>query len=187
VVVLAALDSSMLVFVPFGIDTVVVYMAARAQHAFWLYPVLATAGSLAGAGVTFWIGGRVGEAGLTRLVSEPRLERLRQRVRDKGAIAMALAALIPPPFPLTAFILTCGALAVNPWLLFVGMGLARLVRFGAEGGLAHLYGRGVLRFLRSDTVRLVIAGFVVVAIIGTVVSGVVLWKHTKGEAPGAAA
>src|SRR3954471_10185817 len=116
---LGALDSSMLFFLPLGIDTVVIYLAARNRDLFWVYPLLATTGSLAGAAVTFWIGVKGGEHGLERLVSGKRLERMRCKVRDSGAIALAVPALMPPPFPLTPFILTCGALAGNRWGVFV--------------------------------------------------------------------
>src|SRR5678809_1283188 len=101
---LGALDSSMLFFLPFGIDTVVVYLAARNHDLFWAYPLLATAGSMTGAGVTYWIGMKAGEHGLDRFVPGKRLERLRCKVKDSGAIALALPALMPPPFPLTPFI-----------------------------------------------------------------------------------
>ena len=94
---------------------------------------------------------------------------------------------MPPPFPLTPFILTCGALAVNPWRFFVTMGVVRLIRFGAEAVLAHIYGRGVLRFLQSDTFQWIITAFVVIAVLGTIASGVVLWKQTKREVSRAAA
>lgn len=176
----------MLFFLPFGVDTVVIFMAARSEQFFWLYPILATAGSLMGAAVTFWVGHKVGDAGLSRLVSERRLERLQRRVRDSGAVALAVPALMPPPFPLTPFILTCGALAVDPWRFFMTLGVVRLFRFGVEAGLARLYGRGILRVLQSDTFQLVITVFVVIAVIGTVASGVVLWRQTKRELPRAA-
>jgi membrane protein YqaA with SNARE-associated domain len=175
---LAALDTSMLFFLPFGIDAVVIYLAARNEELFWLYPLLATAGSLTGAGVTFWIGKKVGEVGLERLVPERRLERLRCRLRDSGAVAMAVPALLPPPFPLTPFILTCGALDVNRWRFFATFGAVRLVRFGAEATLAMLYGRSVLRVLQSDGFQFVVIGFVVAAVIGTLASAVVLWRQT---------
>ena len=58
--VLAALDSSMLFFLPFGIDTVVIYLSARDETFFWIYPLLASAGSVLGAAVTYWIGHKVG-------------------------------------------------------------------------------------------------------------------------------
>lgn len=179
---MGVLDSSMLFFLPFGIDALVIYLAARDEKLFWLYPLLATAGSVAGAAVTFWIGRKLGEAGLERIVPHDRLERLRDRVRDSGAVAMAVPALLPPPFPLTPFILTCGALDVSKWHFFGTFGSVRLLRFGAEAVLALLYGAGILRVLQSDSFQKVIVGFIVVAVSGTIVSGVMLWRSTHQAA-----
>jgi membrane protein YqaA with SNARE-associated domain len=175
---MAALDTSMLFFLPFGIDALVIFMAARNPTLFWLYPLLATAGSLAGAALTFWIGRKAGEVGVERLVPGKRLERLKRRVNESGAIAMALPALLPPPFPLTPFILTCGALDVNRLRFFATFGAVRLVRFGAEAALARVYGRRVLAVLLSGTFQTIVAVFVVVALAGTIASAVLLWRST---------
>ncbi len=175
---MAALDTSMLFFLPFGIDALVIFLAARNQALFWIYPLLACAGSLAGAAVTFWIGRKVGEVGIERLVPGKRLERLKCKVNESGAIAMAIPALLPPPFPLTPFILTCGALDVNRVRFFVTFGLVRLIRFGAEAVLARLYGRRVLAILQSDTFQLIVAAFIVVALVGTAASAILLWRST---------
>lgn len=183
---LAGLDSSLVFFMPFGIDALVIYLAARDESLFWLYPLIATAGSLTGAALTFWFGGKAGEIGLERLVSPRRLERFRARVRNRGAVALALPALLPPPFPLTVFTLTCGALAVNRALFFSTFAAVRLVRFGSEAILARLYGRGVLRVLESDDFQIVIAGFIAIALVGTIVSAVFLWRHTHPRAVPAA-
>lgn len=180
---MAALDTTLLLFLPFGIDALVVYLAARDRDLFWLYPLLATAGSLAGAAITYSIGRAIGDVGLKRIVPERRLARLQNRVRDSGAIALALPALLPPPFPLTPFILTCGALAVNPWRFFGTFAAVRLLRFGGEGVLARVYGRGVLRVLESDQFQVVVIVFAVIAVIGTIVSGVVLWKNSRPQRP----
>jgi len=87
----------MLFFMPFGIDALVIYLAARDESIFWLYPLLAAAGSVTGAAVTYWIGRKVGEVGLDRLVPERRLNRLKYRVNESGAIAIAVPALPPMP------------------------------------------------------------------------------------------
>jgi membrane protein YqaA with SNARE-associated domain len=163
---LAALDASMLFFVPFGVDAVVIYLAARNGEIFWIYPLLATAGSLAGAAFTFWIGRKVGQVGLERIVSPRRLARVRARVGDTGAVAMALPAMLPPPFPLTVFVLACGALDVNRWRFFGTFGTVRLVRFGVEATLARIYGARVLRTLESDFFQMIVIGFIVVAVLG---------------------
>lgn len=174
---LAALDATIVFFLPFGIDTLVIYLAARDAQLFWMYPLLAAAGSLTGATVTFWIGRKAGEVGLERLVSERRLEPVRRRVRKSGAVAMAVPAVLPPPFPLTPFVLTCGALQVDPWRFFTTFGLMRLVRFGTEAVLARRYGSDVLRALESDIFLMIVGGFIVIAIIGTTASAVVLWRR----------
>jgi membrane protein YqaA with SNARE-associated domain len=168
---------------PFGIDALIIYLAARDTGLFWLHPIFATLGSLAGAAVTFWIGRKAGEVGLERLIPAERLERVKARVRNSGAVAIAIPALLPPPFPLTPFVLTCGALDVNHARFFSTFAAVRLLRFGAEATVARIYGAGLLRALESEVFQAVIIGFIVVALTGTIVSGVMLWRHTRPRTP----
>src|SRR6476619_6117968 len=79
-VVLGALDSSMVFFLPLGIDFIVILLAARKPELFWLYAILATVGSIIGAAGTFWIGKKAGEKGLSRFVSPRRLKKVERRV-----------------------------------------------------------------------------------------------------------
>jgi membrane protein YqaA with SNARE-associated domain len=176
---LGALDSSLVFFFPLGIDALVIYLAARNEALFWLYPLLATAGSVTGAAASFWVGRKAGDVGLERFVPARRLERLRRRVRDRGAVAIAVPALMPPPFPLTPFILACGALEVDARRFFVTFAVVRFARFLVEATLARTYGSGILRLMQSDQFQLVVIGFVVLAVVGTAVSGVVLWRSTR--------
>jgi membrane protein YqaA with SNARE-associated domain len=177
--VLGALDASMVFFLPFGIDALVIYLSARNGMLFWIYPLLATAGSVTGAALTYWIGLKGGELGLERLIPRGRLERFRKRVEKGGAVAMAVPALLPPPFPLTPFVLTCGALKTNRWIFFPTFTAMRLIRFGGEAALARIYGRGVLRLLESDAFQRVIVGFIIIAVVGTLVSTIMLWRSTR--------
>src|SRR5215470_69659 len=174
--VLGALDASMVFFLPFGIDAVVIYLSARNGMFFWIYPLLATAGSVTGAAVTYWIGHKGGELGLERLIPRGRLERFQKRVKKGGAAAMAVPALLPPPFPLTPFVLTCGALNADRWIFFGTFAVMRLLRFGSEAVLARIYGRGVVRVLESGAFHIVVAGFLVVGVVGTVLSAFMLWR-----------
>jgi membrane protein YqaA with SNARE-associated domain len=176
---LAALDASMVFFLPFGIDALVIYLSARNGMFFWIYPLLATAGSVTGAAITYWIGRKGGELGLERLVPGHRFERFRGRVQKQGAVAMAFAALLPPPFPLTPFVLTCGALEVDRVIFFSTFALMRLIRFGGEAALARVYGRGVLRVLESEQFQMVVVAFIFMAVLGTIVSAIVLWRNTR--------
>ena len=176
---LGALDSSLFVFVPFGTDAVVVYLCARNPSLFWLYPLLTTAGSVAGAAGTYLIGVKIGDAGLSQLVAKGRLERLRNRVKDIGGFAMGLSAILPPPFPLTAFVLTSGALKVGLARFLLVFAVARLIRFGVEAALARRYGASLLRLLESPVAQQIVIGLVIVSILGTVVAIVQAWRGTR--------
>ena len=184
--VVGALDGSPVFFMPFGIDALVIYLAARDQGLFWIYPILAAAGSVAGAATTFWIGHKAGDVGLGRLVPRRHLDRLRCQVRDKGAVALALPAIMPPPFPLTPLVLTCGALHVDPRRFFTTFAAMRLLRFSIGAVLARIYGRGILQVLESDQFRMVVVAFIVIAVVGTIISAVIFWRNTQARSLSAA-
>jgi membrane protein YqaA with SNARE-associated domain len=180
---LAALDSSVLFVVPFGIDVLVVFLTARHPDIFWIYPPIMTAGSLTGAALTYWIGRRAGDAGLPRLMSPRHLERMKKRLDKAGAKTMAVAAVMPPPFPLTPFVLTCGALDVNRWRFFTVFGAMRMVRFGVEALLARRYGAGVLRVLESESFQTAVMVLVFLTFAATIASAVLLWNRTRTPSP----
>jgi membrane protein YqaA with SNARE-associated domain len=178
VFVLAALDSSLFFSLPFGIDAVVIIVAARRPDA-WIVPFLAAAGSSAGAALTFWMGVKIGEKGLERYVSANRLETIRRRIKERGAIALASLSLIPPPFPFTPFVLAAGALEVRTATFFTAFAVCRLIRFGVEAVLAVKYGRRILQWLDSRFFQDVVAICIAVAIVLTILSVVKLIRSTK--------
>jgi len=185
VVLLAALDSSVIFFLPLGIDFGIIILAARKPELFWLYAILATVGSVLGAALTFWIGRKVGEHGLEKFVKKSRLERVQQRVGNSAALTVAALGMIPPPFPFTAFVLTSGACRVNAWTFLVTLGAVRAVRFVAEAALAAHYGRGILNWMQSTTFTIIIGALTAMAIIGTIISGVALYRGTRRPQPAA--
>jgi len=170
VVILAALDSTLFFSLPFGIDAAVIILAARLKELWWLAPLLATAGSVGGAALTFWMGIKIGENGLERYVPKRRLDRIRARIKNSGAIALAVLDLIPPPFPFTPFVLAAGALEVKTSMFFVTLTICRVIRFGIEAALALVYGQGVLAWLDSDLFHDIVSFFIVVALVLTALS-----------------
>jgi len=179
VVAMGLLDSSLVFFLPLGIDFVIIIMAARKPELFWLYALLATVGAMAGAAATFWLGRKLGEKGLEKIVSPSRLKRVQQRISERAAYSVAALGIIPPPFPFTAFVLSSGALKVNAWSFFLTLAGVRLLRFGIEGALAAHYGRGILAWMKSPTFQWIIGGFIALAAIGTVLSAVAVWRSTR--------
>lgn len=176
---LGILDSTLVFFLPLGIDAVVIFMAASHPRTAWLYPLLATAGSVIGSALTYWAGRKLGSAGLSRFVSEGRLQFVRKRLRRHGAFTVAALSLIPPPFPFTPFVLVSGALHFSRLRLFSGLAIARLLRFGLEAMLAVKYGNALVHWMGSDTFKVAIGIFIAVAIIGTAASGSVIVRRAR--------
>jgi membrane protein YqaA with SNARE-associated domain len=178
---LGALDSTLVFFLPLGIDFVVILLAARKPELFWLYALIATTGSVVGAGATYWLGRKVGEVGLARLIKPSRLRKIEQRVGSQAAYSVAALAVIPPPFPFTAFVLTSGALGVDAWKFFMTLAGVRLVRFTAAAGLAARYGRGIVGWMESPTFTIAVGIIALVAVVGTIVSGVALYRSGRAK------
>src|SRR5262245_21372845 len=175
VFVLAALDSTIFFSLPLGIDAAVVILSARTSRAWWwMVPLIAVGGSLAGAALTFWTGVKIGEKGLERYIPAARLDRVRPRIKRSGAIPLAVLDLIPPPFPFTPFVLAAGALGVKGSTFFVTLAVCRLFRFGVEAALAQAYGRRVLSLMDSSLLHDAAVLLIGLAVIATVVSVVKL-------------
>jgi membrane protein YqaA with SNARE-associated domain len=187
VIVLAALDSTLFFSLPFGIDAVVVILAAQLREFWWIVPLLATIGATGGAAVTFWMGVKIGERGVDRWVPQKRLARIRVRVREKGAVALAILDIIPPPFPFTPFVLAAGALEVDAATFFLTLTACRLFRFGVEAVLARLYGRSIVGWLDSDLFHDIVAFFIFLAIALTTLSLVRIVRSTRSANHRAAA
>ena len=175
---LSVMDSTLVFFLPLGIDFVIIILAARSPELFWLYALLATTGSVIGAAGTFWIGRKLGEHGLARVISPSRLGRIEARVRNRAAISAGLLAMVPPPFPFTPFVLTSGALGASAWTFLLSTAAARFVRFCGEAALAARYGRGILTWMESPTFEVTVGVIVVLAFAGTIASAVALARRS---------
>ena len=165
--------------VPFGVDALVIYLASTYGEVFWMIPLIVTMGSLAGNALTYWIGHCVGDAGLPRLLAPRLLDRMKASVQKTGAGRLAAAAVLPPPFPLTPFVLTCGALDLDRRRFFLVFGIMRLIRFTTIALLARHYGERVQQILESHELQTgvtMLAGVMLAVVIAT---AVVTFRRTR--------
>jgi membrane protein YqaA with SNARE-associated domain len=167
--IVGALDSSFL-FMPLGNDLLMLGLTARAPGRLFYFAFMAAAGSVIGTAVIDWLCRKGGEQGLTRILSQRRIDFVKHRVRKRAGWAIAIAALMPPPFPFTPFV--AGAAAFQyPRLRLLGVVAAsRLVRFCLIGWLAVTFGRVVLQWAKAPAVRYTVLVLVAVMIIGSAVS-----------------
>ncbi len=167
------LDSSFLIL-PFGNDLVVVLLVARNRHAFVWYVLAAAIGSTIGALLLALVARKFGEEGITRIAGKRRYDRLKQRIGNHAAVAVAIGGLAPPPFPFTTVIAGTAALDYPVWRILTVNFFARAVRFTLLSLLAMRFGRQVLQVANSDTFKWTMGVFIAGCLIASAFS-IVRW------------
>jgi membrane protein YqaA with SNARE-associated domain len=177
---LGVLDSSFLVL-PFGNDFLLIALVSSNRGPIWiLYVLISALGSMAGVCIVDLIMRKAGEEGLERFVKKKRVEQLQQKM-DKGVgWVVFTSALLPPPFPFTAVVMTASALQCSRGKMYLGVFVGRLLRFTLEALLAIYFGRQVLRFLDSPVLDYFVYALVAIGIIGSVLS-LMKWLHRSKQ------
>ena len=111
---------------------------------------LASAGSLVGGYFTWNTGRKGGVPALEKHVSPRIRRRIDKWIEQHGSLAIFCAAVLPPPIPLTPFLLAAGALGVSRGKFLASYIAARITRYGLVGWLGFRYGRQVVRFWRNS-------------------------------------
>jgi membrane protein YqaA with SNARE-associated domain len=155
---------------PLGNDLLIVVLTARKPGLFWYYAMMATAGSLIGVILTDFVSRKLGEAGVERMVNPRRLEALRRRLKKHAWWVLGMSALLPPPFPFTAFVIAAAAIQISRWRVLTAVGAGRALRFLILSLLAAKYGRQVLRVAQRPEVEYFVIGLAVLSIVGSVLS-----------------
>ncbi len=181
-VLLGVLDSSFL-FMPLGNDLLIVALTVRSHRMLPIYAVLATAGSVLGCLLVDWVSRKRGEEGLERMASGRRLQYVKKKVKDRAGLALAFAALMPPPFPFTLFLAASSALQYPRKKLLGVIAASRLLRFLIVGSLAIAFGEEILRLAKTQTVQIAVISLVVVSIGGSLLSLRSWFKKSKKASP----
>jgi membrane protein YqaA with SNARE-associated domain len=172
----AFLDSSF-VSLPQINDILVVLMVNEHKSLMLYYAFMATAGSVVGCYVIYYLANKGGEAFVRKRLKAGHVERSLALYRRHGLLALMVPALLPPPAPFKLFVLAAGLANVRPLQFVLAIALARGLRYVALGILAIYYGDAALELMRTHgrTVAIVLAAILVGA-------GVLLWLRTRSTA-----
>jgi membrane protein YqaA with SNARE-associated domain len=117
-------------------------------------PFLLTACAVVGSGIggfATWTAGRKGgEALLQRSVPSRFRQRIEEWTSEHSFLSVLLPALLPPPIPLTPFLLAAGALGVSRRRFMVAFVAARLARYGLIAWAGVVYGRKVVAWWTTN-------------------------------------
>jgi membrane protein YqaA with SNARE-associated domain len=120
---IAILDSSS---IPVPIDAYLAVSMWTDRRHFWLYVVMAAAGSALGGLVPYGIGRAGGELFLLKRINRQRFEDIRNRFERQEFLAVMIPSMLPPPTPWKIFIFASGVfeMRIPDFLLAVFAGRA---------------------------------------------------------------
>jgi len=184
----AVVDSS---FVPLPIPgmTDILLVIYAAQHISpWLLIAIATVGSALGGLFSHKVGQAGGMAFIERRTPPALFKRVTIWMESHAILAVALPAILPPPMPLSPFVLAAGALKMSREKFMITFTTSRMVRHAIAVGLGIYYGRHVLVLWRKFSAEW---GTTILTVVWTVIAVTVayamwqLWKtsHTVSGAP----
>ena len=186
-VLVGILDSSFL-FLPFGNDLLILGFAAREPVKLAWYAGMATLGSVTGSMIIDFISRKGGEQGLHRILPRKRIDYVKRRVHKRAGFAIALAALLPPPFPFTPFVAVAAALQYPRWRMVAVLLSARMLRFSIIGLLGISFGPAILRIAKQPEVKYTLVGLLIVCVVGSALSiaGWIRRSRVSSNSPAAA-
>jgi len=181
--IIAFLDSSFL-SLPQINDLMVVLMVTRDKALMPYYVLMATAGSVVGCYVIYYLAEKGGDAFLRKRLKASRIDSALAAYQRHGMLALVVPALLPPPAPFKLFVLMAGVAGVKPLRFVTAVALARGFRYLLLGVLAIRYGDAALELMRTRgrDIGLAVAGLLVVAALAFW-----LWKRSRRPAAGGTA
>jgi len=147
VFLVSIVDSS---FIPLPIpgltDIMIVVIAAQRDGWFQacLLVFLATSGSALGGFLSYQVGQSGGMAFLEKRVPPRIFKRVTEWMEEHNILAVALPAILPPPMPLSPFVLAAGALRMSRKKFMGTFTLSRLGRHAIALWLGIHYGKHVV-------------------------------------------
>lgn len=161
---MGVLDSSVIP-TPGGLDALTIVLAAKEKELWLYYAAMAVIGSVVGGYLTYRLGRKGGEEALERRLSKKKLQRVHSAFERWGFGTVFIPAIMPPPFPLSPFLLGAGAMNYPLKKYLLAFTAGRAIRFTLIAYLASLYGRSLLNLLTEHYVQILI-GLIVLAAIG---------------------
>ncbi len=164
---------------PGSVDVCVILLAAHRPEWWAYYAFLTTVGEVLGGYLTYRLAEKGGQQTLERKVGKARAEIVYKGFERFGSATVLVGALLPPPFPFTAVLMTAGVMQYPRKKFLLALMTGRATRFFAEAWLGRIYGRQMIGFFSRNYRSLVylLSAMAAAAGIGTLIY--FLWYRSR--------
>ena len=139
--------------IPVPMDLIIAgYVWADKRH-FYLYVLLASAGSALGGLIPFFLGRAGGELFLMKRIDRVRYEQLRDRFAKQEFLAMMIPSILPPPTPWKLFVFAAGVFEMKTRNFMLSVFAGRFIRYIITALLTIEYGPQIVNMVTVLTTR----------------------------------
>ena len=177
-VLLGLADNSVIPLIG-SVDVLTIWLAARHHEPWPYYALMATLGAVIGGYITYALARKGGKETMERKLSKKRAAQVSKAFARWGFAAVAIPAVLPPPFPFVPFLLAAGAMQYSRKKFLAALTLGRGVRYTIAAALGFHYGRHILRFF-SRYYKPAMAVLIGLAVIGAILS-LIQYLHYKSK------
>lgn len=156
------------------LDAVVGGYVYHKPHLFWLYVIMASAGSAAGCMIIYAIGHKGGEVLLEKRMSKARFEKIKKSFENHEFLALMFPAMLPPPTPYKLIVLSAAGFEMD-WRRFLfAIFLGRVGRFTILSILVMFFGPQVVSLISTLAKQHLPATLVGLGVL--ILLGILIWK-----------
>lgn len=166
-----------------SMDVLTIWLAARHREPWIYYALMATIGAVVGGYITYALARKGGKETMERKLSKRRAQKVQLRFERWGFWAIAIPALLPPPFPFVPFLIAAGAMQYSRKKFLGALLIGRGIRYSIAAYLGSLYGRQVLRFFARYQ-KPALSILIGLAVVGGILS-LIQYLRYKHQAPAA--
>jgi membrane protein YqaA with SNARE-associated domain len=163
--VLVGLADNSLIPMPGSTDVFTVLLSAHHRTLWVYYAMMATTGAVLGGFLTYRMARKGGKETLEKRFSQKKVKKTYAVFERWGFAAVAIPALLPPPFPIAPMLLAAGALQYPTKKFLTALAVGRGIRFAILAYLGEHYGRHIIRFF-SHYYRPVLYILIALAVLG---------------------
>jgi membrane protein YqaA with SNARE-associated domain len=145
----AVLDSSS---IPVPMDAILALYVWNDKGHFWLYCLMAAAGSALGGLLPYWLGRAGGELFLLKRVNRAKFEKLQNRFQRQEFLAVMIPSMMPPPAPWKMFIFASGVFKMRLPDFLLAVFVGRMLRWLALSLLVLKLGPGAVDLVAGHAV-----------------------------------
>jgi len=179
VLIIGALDSAA---VGLPLDPVVATFVYLKPHLFWVYVIMASAGSALGSMILYIVGYKGGEVLLEKRMPKARFEKIKKSFEDHEFLALMFPAMLPPPTPYKLIVISAAAFEMDWHKFLLAIFLGRVARFTILSILVMAFGEQIINLFGTLFKQHLLA--TLLALAGILFMVFMIWKLRQRRSNG---